>query len=61
VSTDLSYRAYQLRCEIQRVLASTPPGEAPDRIEDVAHDALDKLAGDFRRARRREVFGSAEE
>jgi hypothetical protein len=50
----LSYRAYQLRCEIQRILATTPPSEAPDRIEDVSHDALAALADDIRCAHRRE-------
>ena len=61
MSSDLSRRAYELRCEIKHVIATTHPDEVDDRIEDVSHDALDKLAGDFRRARRREVFGSDEE
>jgi hypothetical protein len=57
----LSHRAYEVRREIQRILANTPPSEVPGRIEDVVGDALDELADNFRRARRREVFGSAEE
>ena len=61
MSSDLSRRAFELRREIEHILATVPPHEIPGRIEDVAHDALDELADNFRRARRREVFGSAEE
>jgi len=48
-SMNLSYRAYQLRCEIQRILAETPPSEGPGRIEDVVHDALDEPGANVRR------------
>jgi hypothetical protein len=58
---NLSYRAFVVRCEIQRILANTPHREIPGRVEDVVHDALAELADNFRRARRREVFGSDEE
>jgi hypothetical protein len=52
--SDLSRRAYQLRCEIKHVIATTHPDEVDDRIEDVAHDALDEVERGTRRAVHRE-------
>jgi hypothetical protein len=57
MSSDLSRRAYELRREIQRILAETPPSEAPGRIEDVVGDALDEHGANVRRALRREYSG----
>jgi hypothetical protein len=54
---ELSLFAYQTRREIQRIFASTPPREAPGRIEDVAYDALDEVERGTRRALRREYAG----
>jgi hypothetical protein len=53
----LSYRAYELRREIQRILASTPPREVSDRIEDTIHAALAEIERGTRRALRREYAG----
>jgi hypothetical protein len=53
-SMKLSYRAYEVRCRIQHILAKTDPGEVPGRIEDVVHDALAEHEDDTRRALRRE-------
>jgi hypothetical protein len=55
----LSYRAYELRREIQQILANTPLREIPDRIEDVVHDALAELERGTRRALRREYAEDA--
>ena len=57
----LSYRAFVVRREIQRILATVPPSEVNARIEDVVGDVLAELEDNFCRARRREVFGSEEE
>jgi hypothetical protein len=53
-SMKLSFRAYQLCCEILRIIATTPPSEISGRIEDVIHDALAEFRDDIRRATRRE-------
>ena len=45
---ELSLFAYQTRREIQRILASTPPREAPDRAEDVILGAFLVVKNDTR-------------
>ena len=55
----LSLRAYQICCEIQRVLPYPLPREVCDRIEDVVHDAFVVIVDDTRRATRREFTENA--
>jgi hypothetical protein len=54
---NLRHAAFRLRCEIERILATTPPTEAPGRIEDILFAALTDLADGVRRAVRREYAG----
>jgi hypothetical protein len=55
----LSLRAYEVRRGIQHILATAPPHEIPDRIEDVVYDALAELERGTRRALRREYAENA--
>jgi hypothetical protein len=50
----LSLRAYQICCEIQRVLPYPLSIEDRARMEDVVHDAFVVIVDDIRRATRRE-------
>jgi hypothetical protein len=51
---ELSLFAYRTHREVRRVLASTPPSEAPDRVEDTIYDAFLVVDNDARRTTRRE-------
>jgi hypothetical protein len=51
---ELSLFAYRTRCAVLHILATTPPNEAPDRVEDIIHGAFCKIETDTRRAVHRE-------
>ena len=51
---ELSLFAYRTRCAVLHILATTPPNEAPARVEDIIHDAFRQIDSDAHRAVHRE-------